>query len=91
MIWMAGPDKACTFVNKGWQAFTGRAPEEELGLGWTENIHPGDLDSCLTTYTTAFDARREFQMEYRKRRVDGEFPASIPRESLPVMLGPAPI
>jgi PAS domain S-box-containing protein len=73
MIWMAGPDRSCTFVNKGWLAFTGRALEEELGSGWTANIHPDDLDCCLDLWNRAFDTRRDFQLEYRKLRADGEF------------------
>ena len=32
MIWMTGPDRLCTFVNKGWLDFTGRSLEQELGL-----------------------------------------------------------
>jgi len=73
MIWVVGPDRGCTFVNKGWLAFTGRTLEQELGAGWTANIHPADRAACLLEYTSAFDARTSFHVEYRKRRSDGEY------------------
>src|SRR5207249_3641957 len=48
MIWMSGPDKLCTFFNKGWYEFTGSTIEKEMGDGWTQNIHPDDKDRCIT-------------------------------------------
>ena len=73
LIWVADPDKLCTFFNKTWLEFTGRAMEQEVGNGWTEGIHPDDVDRCMLTYFEAFDARRRFRMEYRLRRGDGEY------------------
>jgi PAS domain S-box-containing protein len=73
MIWVSGLDKLCTFVNRRWLEFTGRSMNEELGNGWVYGVHSDDLDRCLATYTSSFDARRSFEMEYRLRRADGEY------------------
>ena len=73
LMWISGPDKLCTDFNKEWLDFTGRPIAQELGEGWTENVYPDDLESCLLTYQRAFDARQAFTMEYRLRRHDGRY------------------
>jgi len=73
LIWMSGPDKLCTFFNKGWLDFTGRTLEQELGNGWAEGVHREDIDRCLDVYQNSFNARESFTMEYRLRRSDGEY------------------
>lgn len=72
LLWMSSTDGR-TFFNQGWLNFTGRTLEQELGDGWADGVHPEDERACLETYTTAFEARREFQMEYRLRRADGNY------------------
>ena len=73
LLWVSGIDGLCTFFNKAWLEFTGRKIKQELGTGWTEGVHPDDVESCLATYQSAFNARQSFQMEYRLWCSDGEY------------------
>lgn len=73
MIWMSGPDKLCSYFNQPWLKFTGRTLEEELGKGWSQGVHPDDLDRCWKTYTESFDKRKPFEIQYRLRQFDGEY------------------
>lgn len=70
-IWRAGTDGKRNYFNRAWLQFAGRETERELGEGWTEGIHPQDLEGYRVTWREAFAARRPFSMEYRLRHRDG--------------------
>ncbi|MGI0488281.1 GAF domain-containing protein [Pantanalinema rosaneae CENA516] len=73
LIWMSDVTGLCNFFNQSWLTFTGRTLAQELGNGWADGVHPDDLQPCLETYLTAFQAHQPFEMEYRLRRADGEY------------------
>jgi PAS domain S-box-containing protein len=73
MIWMADDTKAFTYVNRTWVEFTGRTMEQELGDGWTSNVHPEDFAHVLSVYATSFEGRVPFEMELRLKHKDGEY------------------
>ena len=73
LIWAAGKDRLRSYFNQTWLEFTGRRLEQELGSGWSEGVHPDDLQNCLDSYNESFDLREPFSMDYRLRHRDGEY------------------
>jgi PAS domain S-box-containing protein len=83
LLWLAGPDGRCTYVNRFWTAFTGRRLEQEIGTGWTEAVHPQDRHRNFELYLDAVARRQPFLIEYQLRRHDGVYrwvlDAGVPR------------
>ena len=73
LIWTSSPDKKCNYFNQVWLDFTGRTIEQELGDGWAEGVHPGDIERCVEIYVASFDQRIPFSMVYRLRSHDGSY------------------
>ncbi len=73
LVWISGTDKFSNYFNQTWLDFTGRTMEQEVGNGWMEGIHNEDFERCLEVFSNAFDAREDFETEYRLRRFDGEY------------------
>ncbi|HEY5755272.1 MAG TPA: ATP-binding protein, partial [Steroidobacter sp.] len=62
-----------TYLNKSWYDFTGQTETEALGLGWTNAAHPDDRDTAGRTFMESSAGHKEFRIEYRLRRRDGEY------------------
>jgi PAS domain S-box-containing protein len=73
MVWMSDAGKHFTFFNKGWLEFTGRTMIQESGDGWTAGILSDDVANTLKLYNEAVDNRRDFELEFRLKRYDGQY------------------
>jgi PAS domain S-box-containing protein len=73
LLWTAGPDGACDYLNDRWTEFTGRAVSEMLDWGWTESLHPEDREGFYARFTASVAARAPFRLEFRMLHQDGEY------------------
>ncbi len=72
-LWRARLDAERDYVNQAWLDFTGRRPEDELGGGWADAVHPDDRAACLERYREHIAEGTAFVLEYRVKRHDGTF------------------
>jgi PAS domain S-box-containing protein len=75
MIWLSNRDAGShrTYVNQRWLDFTGRPADGEHGDLWIADVLATDRPKVIAAIQAAGDERREFTVEYRLRRRDGEY------------------
>ena len=74
MLWQTDQEGGIIFSNAKWKQFIGaNKVAKEGGNAWYEALHPDDRKHCLETFRDAFIRRDTFEMEYRLKRIDGEY------------------
>ena len=73
LVWFATSGGEVRFFNERWYAFTGLTPDESLGLGWIEAVHPEDRERVHGSWLDAFGQSRSFEAEHRCRGRDGTY------------------
>jgi PAS domain S-box-containing protein len=68
MIWVGDEQGGLLYGNKWWLDFTGLTPEETMGTGWLENVHPDDRDGVRDAYLQALRERKPYEGEWRLLR-----------------------
>ena len=57
LVWTSGKDGSYNYFNRIWLEFTGRALEQEIGFGWTEGVHPDDMQPLMESYKESLKKR----------------------------------
>jgi PAS domain S-box-containing protein len=73
IVWTAAPDGTLTFVNDQWFRFCGIAPKQNIRCWPGLVLHPDDQANCTEAWTAALRGGRDFEIETRIRRHDGEY------------------
>ena len=51
----------------GWEALTGQPPEQHLGWGWLDSVHPQDVVGSVAAWTSSLRSGEPTYMDYRLR------------------------
>ncbi len=84
MVWVSDWNGHMRHVVHSWCALTGQKPEEMLGLGWVDVIHPDDLQRASQLWTDAMTQRRRFEAEFRVRKASGGW-ATVASRGIPLL------
>ncbi len=73
ILWTTDSSGYCTYLSQRWYDYTGRSPEQDLGQGWTENVHPDDRQRVRDGFAGAYAALTAHAEDYRLRMRDGSY------------------
>ncbi len=73
LVWTSDATGEWDYLGPQWMHFTGFPAEEQLGLGWTRQLHPDDRAGAIAAWNAAIAAGTMFDAEFRIRRHDGVF------------------
>jgi PAS domain S-box-containing protein len=71
--WVANADGEVVEDIPSWRKFTGQPYEEVKGWGWSNAVHPDDLEHTKQVWKEAIKTKSRYEVEYRVRRHDGVY------------------
>ncbi len=73
LLHSAWPDGNLDFFNQRWLEYLGVPLQDVCGWGWTNSIHPEDVEGIVARWRACLASGEIFQAEARVRRADGEY------------------
>jgi PAS domain S-box-containing protein len=73
MAWSALPDGSVDFINRRWLEFSGFSPDQSLGWGWADAIHPEDRAPFVEAWRGAIASGKPVEAEARMRSAAGQY------------------
>jgi len=73
LVWTCSAEGLCDYLSPQWIAYTGIPAEEQLGYGWSNQLHPDDRQSTIDRWRDAGASGGVFDVEFRIRRHDGTY------------------
>lgn len=83
IVWTAEPDGTASYFNNRWYEYTGQDPQQACGYGWSQKLHPEDLERTKIVWMDACTRCVPYIIEYRFFCQDGEYRWFLAR-ALPV-------
>ncbi|MGA3025421.1 MAG: ATP-binding protein [Bryobacteraceae bacterium] len=72
-IFTATPGGDVDYFNRQWAEFTGLSFAEVKDWGWTQFVHPDDLEACVNGWRQSIQSGEPFHFQHRVRRADGAY------------------
>jgi PAS domain S-box-containing protein len=73
IVWTAEPNGQLDYYNRYWFKYTGMTTDQSQGAGWTNALHPDDVQKCVEIWTNALTSLQPLEVEFRLRRADGTY------------------
>jgi PAS domain S-box-containing protein len=61
IVWTAGPKREYVSAQPSWAEYTGQTPEEYMGYGWINAMHPDDRPAIVAAWKDACQVQRPFR------------------------------
>ena len=75
----ATPGGEVDYYNRQWMEFTGLPFERIKDSGWTQFIHPEDVEDNVRAWRHSVETGEPFHFQHRVRRADGAYPWHLSR------------
>lgn len=86
VLWTNDAEGRMVGEQPGWAALTGQSFDEYQGYGWSDALHPDDVEPTIAAWQQSVERRETFVFEHRITCADGQYRKHAAR-AVPVLDG----